>query len=109
MLSKSLFFIVFFFRICNCVEGNITNSFRIEDYKWCCKTSDEECTIDKVLTNGIVASVTCKGRATSLQDQCTNQGQNLVCNDYPEDRYRNYHSLYDRSYINICKNDEYGL
>ena len=59
------------------MEGNNTYSFGYNESKWCCKNSEEECLFDD--------DVICKGNTISLEEQCTSQENNRVCNYYPDD------------------------
>ena len=95
------------------MEGNITESFRGVDNKWCCKTTSEEC---KVINKYEDAS--CIGKAISLQEQCPKYEMSRdVCNHHPHDPFRNKLGTFDptfandtiRSFIDICNDNRYYL
>ena len=52
-----------------------------------------------------ITTVTCTGKAISLEEQCPNQEEVPICNQYPNDKYRNF--LAERSFIDICNDNRY--
>ena len=80
---------------CKCgVDNNITE-FSIDEGLWCCKTTQDKCTVEeytKVLRGRDTTwkNVTCQGKAISLSQQC-HDADDLTpsCNYFPEDFWRN--------------------
>ena len=98
------------FSICQCADGDNITEFTIQDGLWCCKTSTDNCTIEKSDTSGYEALVKCNGSALNLSEQCfTNH--NKTYNYYPYDKFRDGYHYYEfsgRSHINdICKDNRY--
>ena len=90
--------------VCNCVQGNITDSFGSGDNRWCCKTTNDTCTIEQIQSGyNFIEAVTCKGKSISLNDQCSSQEEGHFCNHYPKDEWRNAEE--ERSYVDICNDN----
>ena len=94
---------------CKCgVDNNITE-FSIDEGLWCCKTTQDKCTVEeytKVLRGRDTTwkNVTCQGKAISLFQQCHDTDVLAPsCNYFPDDYDRNHRGT--RSYLDGCHNN----
>ena len=79
---------------CKCGNGDNVTEFMDEDKLWCCKTTNDNCTISDDLR-----TANCIGIALSLSEECHSK----TCNYYPTDEFRNgYGNVLQRSHLNIC-------
>ena len=107
----SVFFCRHYTGTCTCGENdNNTKSFRFDEGLWCCKSSQNKCTVEKNTNYDYVANpyhnppldAKCHGKVLPLAEQCNVAG-NSTCNHYPSDHWRNW--LAPRSFLNLCQDN----
>jgi len=88
---------------CTCGENdNNTKSFRFDEGLWCCKSSQNKCTVEKNTAWDTPLDAKCHGKVLTLAEQCNVEG-NPICNHYPSDVDRNDYA--PRSFLNLCQDN----
>jgi len=94
---------------CQCGEegGNNPNqTFEYDQGLWCCKSTAENCTVERNHKYGWPDKVKCTGKTLELSHQCHDQDPNTpICNHYGDDKFRNGKKDAKRSHINICNDN----
>jgi hypothetical protein len=88
---------------CKCGVGSNITEFMRDDGHWCCKSTKDDCTVEKSGRFG-AEIVKCIGNPIQLTQQC-NDGDISTsrCNYYPGDEYRNYRAK--RAFLDVCQDN----
>ena len=93
------------FGTCKCGVGSNITEFKKDDGRWCCKSTKDDCTVEKYLYNGGPAEIVkCIGHPIPLTQQCHDGDFSTPqCNYYPEDENRNRKAK--RAFLNVCQDN----
>ena len=88
---------------CKCGVGRNITEFKKDDGRWCCKSTKDDCTVEK--SGGFGAEIVkCIGHPIPLTQQCHDGDISTPrCNYYPDDEDRNLYAK--RAFLDVCQDN----
>ena len=89
---------------CKCGVGTNITEFKKDDGLWCCKSTKDDCKVEKLDSDGDAIVVNCIGHPIPLMQQCHDGDISTPrCNYYPDDENRNF--VAKRAFLDVCQDN----